>query len=96
MTLFAAAPGFAAQVVRAPMRNDLAIEIELQELHGGGSVIFPDGAGELPGLRTRLNPVHDAHDRTRLFVSGATINQGVEQPALAKAAVVEYELAKRT
>lgn len=123
MTLFAAAPGFAAQVARAwtPMRNDLAIEIELQELHGGGSAIFADGAGELPGLRARLNPVRDAHDRTRLYVSGATINQGVEQPApfapgeelhltddagtvfavripevLAKAAVVEYEPARRT
>ena len=82
MTLFAAAPGFAAEVVRAwtPMRDDLSIEIELQELHDGGSVIFADGAGELPGLRARLNPVRDAHDRTSLYVSGATVNQGVEQP----------------
>ena len=82
MTLFAAAPGFGAQVVRAwaPMQDDLSIEIELQELHGGGSVIFPDGAGNLPGLRARLNPVRDDHDRTSLYVAGATINQGVEQP----------------
>ena len=82
MTLFAAAPGFAAKVVRAwvPMRDNLSIEIELAELHDGGSVIFPDGAGEVPGLQARLNPVHDAHDRTSLYVSGATINQGVAQP----------------
>ncbi len=82
MTLFAAAPGFAAQVVPAwvPMRDDLSIEIELRELHGGGSVIFAEGAGELPGLRARLNPVRDDHDRTSLYVSGATVNQGVEQP----------------
>ena len=82
MTLFAAAPGFAAQVVRSwvPMRDELSIKVELRELRDGGSVIFADGAGEVPGLRARLNPVRDAHDQASLYVSGATINQGVEQP----------------
>ena len=80
MTVFAAAPGFAARVER------------------------------------EWAPNHDAHDRTSLCVSGATINKGVEQPVhfapgeellltdsvgtalliripevLAKAAVLEYE-----
>ena len=82
MTVFAAAPGFAAHVVRewAPNRTALSLDLELAALPGGGSVVFPDGAGELPGLRARLNPVRDAHDRTSLSVSGATINKGAEQP----------------
>ena len=82
MTVFAAAPGFAASVVRewTPNRNALSLDLALAVLHGGGSVVFPDGAGEVPGLRARLNPVRDAHDRTSLYVSGATINKGVEQP----------------
>ena len=82
MTVFAAAPGFAAHVVRewAPNRNALSLDLELAALPDGGSVIFPDGAGELPGLRARLNPVRDAHDRTSLHVSGATINKGAAQP----------------
>ena len=82
MTVFAAAPGFAARVVRewAPNRTALSLDLELAALPGGGSVVFPDGAGEVPGLRARLNPVRDVHDRTSLYVSGATINKGAEQP----------------
>lgn len=82
MTVFAAAPGFAAHVVRewVPNRNALSLDLELAALRGGGSVAFPDGAGEVPGLRARLNPVRDAYDRTSLYVSGATINKGMEQP----------------
>lgn len=44
------------------VQDDRSIKIELQEFHGGGSVILPDGAGDFPGLRTKLNPARDTHD----------------------------------
>jgi len=46
----------------------------------GGSAIFPEATGYLPGLRGRLNPVRDTHDRTYLYASNIAINEGERQP----------------
>ena len=43
-------------------------------------VILPEGAGTLPGLSGRLNPIRDSHDRTWLYASNIAINQGQPQP----------------
>ena len=80
MTVFAAAPGCAAYVNRAWMPSAGALAVELEELPEGGSVILPEATGHLPGLRGRLNPIRDTHDRTYLYASNIAINRGQPQP----------------
>ena len=46
----------------------------------GGSIIFSEAAGYLPGLKGRLNPIRDTHDRTYLYASNIAIDGGKQQP----------------
>ena len=80
MSVFAAAKGFAAQVDSEwiPARGPLTLE--LNRLPGGGSVIFNETTGQIPGVTGRLNPIRDTHDRTYLYASNIAINQGRQQP----------------
>lgn len=80
MTVFAAAPGFAAHVEYDWVPTQGALAIEMQALSDGGSVIFPEATGSLPGLTGRLNPIRDAHERTYLYASNIAINEGQPQP----------------
>ena len=80
MTLFAAALGYAAHLEREWVPHRGALTIELDALSEGGAVIFPEATGTLPGLKGRLNPIRDTHDRTYLYASNITINQGKPQP----------------
>ena len=80
MTVYAAAQGYAAHLERAWTPSQRALVIEMKHLPGGGSVIFPEGAGTLPGLTGRLNPIRDTHDRTYLYTSNVAVNQGLPQP----------------
>lgn len=80
MRVFAAAPGCAAHLEREWVPSRRALTIELEALQEGGSVIFPEATGYLPGLRGRLNPIRDAHDRTYLYASNIAINEGEPQP----------------
>ena len=80
MTVFAAAPGFAAHVEYDWVPTQGALAIEMQTLHNGGSVIFPEATGSLPGLTGRLNPIRDAHERAYLYASNIAINEGQPQP----------------
>ncbi len=80
MTVFAAAPGFAAHVEYDWVPAQGALAIEMQTLPDGGSVIFPEATGSLPGLTGRLNPIRDAHERAYLYASNITINDGQPQP----------------
>ena len=80
MTVFAAAPSYAAYVNQSWTPSEGALAIELQELQAGGSVIFPEASGHLPGLRGRLNPIRDKHNRTYLYASNIAINRGEPQP----------------
>lgn len=60
MTVFCAAHGFAAQVVSGWRPGDGAgpsSEVQMRPAPDGGSVIFPDRTGHVPGLRGRLNPI---------------------------------------
>ena len=81
MTVFGAAPGYAAAAVREWLPADCALALELSALPRGGSVIFPEATGHLPGLRGRLNPIRDTLDRTYLYASNISIGQGRPQPA---------------
>ena len=76
MIVYAAAQGYAAHLERAWTPSQRALVIEMKHLPGGGSVIFPEGAGTLPGLTGRLNPIRDTHDRTYLYTSNVAVNPG--------------------
>lgn len=80
MTIFAAAPGHAARIEREWVPSGGALTMELESLPEGGAVIFPEATGTLPGLRGRLNPIRDTHDRTYLYASNIAVNEGVPQP----------------
>ena len=80
MTVYAAAEGYAAHHEREWTPSRRALVIELKRLPGGGGVILPEGGGALPGLRGRLNPIRDPHDRTYLYTSNVAVNQGVPEP----------------
>ena len=80
MTVFASAPGYAAYLEREWMPSQGALAVELEALCEGGSIIFSEATGYLPGLKGRLNPIRDAHDRTYLYASNIAINGGKQQP----------------
>ena len=46
----------------------------------GGAAIFPEGTGTFPGLNGSLNPIRDTLDRTYLYASDITVNEGRQQP----------------
>ena len=80
MTVFASAPGHAAHLERDWTPSERALAIDLAALPEGGSVIFPEATGHLPGLKGRLNPIRDPHDRTYLYASNIAIDAGMQQP----------------
>ena len=80
MTVFVAAPGYAARVERDWVPSEGGLAMELAPLPTGGSVVFPEATGHLPGLEGRLNAIRDAHDRTYLYASNIAIDQGKPQP----------------
>ena len=80
MTVYAAAPGFAAHLEQDWVPEQGELEIKMQSLPHGGSVIFPEATGNIPDLSGRLNPIRDTHDRTYLYASNIAINEGKQQP----------------
>jgi len=80
LTVFAAAPGHAAHLKRDWVPSERALVLELAALPEGGSVIFAEGIGNLPGLQGRLNPFRDELDRTFLYAPNIVIEQGRRQP----------------
>ena len=80
MTVFVAAEESAAHVERNWVPADRSLAVDLEVLTEGGSVIFAESSGEVPGLAGRLNPVTDDHDRTYLFASNIAVEEGRSQP----------------
>ena len=80
MTVFTAGPGYAAHLEREWIPSQGALAVELETLSGGGSAIFSEATGYLPGLKGRLNPIRDSHDRTYLHTSNISINEGRQRP----------------
>lgn len=80
MTVYASAPGFAAYLRSGWVPSSGSLSIEMQILPDGGSVIFPDATGYIPGLSGRLNPKRDTLDRTYLYATNIAINGGQQQP----------------
>ncbi len=80
MTIFVAAPEHVAHLERDWTPGERALAIDLEALPSGGSVIFPEATGHVPGLKGRLNPIRDAHGRTYLYASNIAIDGGKQQP----------------
>ena len=80
MTVFAAAPGFKAHLEHDWVPANRGLALEMQSLQEGGSIIFPEAKGNIPGLSGHLNPKRDTRDRTYLYASNIAINEGQQQP----------------
>lgn len=80
MTVYAASPEFAAHLKHDWVPAHGGLDIKMQSLPEGGSVIFPEATGYLPDLAGRLNPIRDTSDRTYLYASNIAINEGQQQP----------------
>ena len=80
LTVFAAAEGYGAHVEERWVPAEGNLLIELAELPGGGSVVFPEGTGHIPGLAGRLNPILDTSNRMYLYASNIAIGGGQQQP----------------
>ncbi len=57
-----------------------ALAVELAPKAGGGSVVFDESTGHVPGLAGRLNPILDTSHRTYLYASNIAINGGQNLP----------------
>jgi len=80
MTVFVACEGYAAHVERGWLPMERALAVELAPKAGGGSAVFAESTGHLPGLAGRLNPILDTSHRTYLYASNIAINGGKQQP----------------
>ena len=80
MTVFGAAPGYAACLEREWLPSSGPLALELHVLPRGGSVIFSEATGHIPGLKGRLNPIRDRLDRTYVYASNIAIARGKQQP----------------
>ena len=80
MTVFVACEGYAAHVERGWVPAQRSLAVELTEAPDGGSVVFAESTGTLPGLVGRLNPIRDTHDRTYMYADNVAINDGLQQP----------------
>ena len=79
ITVFCAALGQRGQVARE-WRPPEPLSLQLEGLPSGGSVVFPERTGHLPGLTGRLNPILDNLDRMYLYASNVSIDEGKQQP----------------
>ncbi len=80
MTVFVARDGFAAHVERDWLPMQRALAVELATKTGGGSAVFAESTGHVPGVAGRLNPILDTSRRTYLYASNISINDGQQQP----------------
>ena len=80
LTVFAAAEGCTAYAELEWIPAERTLAVELAALPGGGSVVFPEATGHIPGLTGRLNPILDTENRTYLYASNIAINRGQQQP----------------
>ena len=80
MTIFAAGKKFKGCAEFDWVPDERPLSLEMQPLPEGGSAIFSNGTGHLPGLEGRLEPVLDADDRTYLYTENISVNDGQAQP----------------
>ncbi len=79
VTVFTAAEGFRAHVARG-LEPDGALEVRMEAVADGGSLIIANRSGTLPGIRGRLNPIVDSLDRSYLHADNVAVNEGQAKP----------------
>ena len=80
MTVYAVAEKFAATLYRDWLPAETALHIEMTPLANGGSDIFREGTGCLPGLLGDLEPILDTLGRTYLHARNIAIDGGLQPP----------------
>ena len=80
MTMFVSAENYSAYLKKNGTPLNGISTIELQRLPNGGSVIFLNSTGYIPGLKGRLNPILDTLNKTYLYADNIAINGGQKQP----------------
>ncbi len=85
MTVLAARDGFRACIGAGWIPDDGSLALELTPLPGGGSVIFYEAVGSVPGLAGWINPIRDPRGRTCLYTFDIVVSGGKPQP-------VEFDL----
>lgn len=80
MTVYVAKEGFRASVMEGWIPADRNLAVEAERLEGGGSTIFTEGDGEIPGLVGRLETMMGAHGRASMHARRITVDEGREQP----------------
>ena len=80
MTVYVAAPGYRGGLKRQWLPSRGGLLMNLDELSPGGSIIFPQATGNIPGLRGRLETIRDTSDRTSLYADNVAIEDGRQQP----------------
>jgi len=83
MSVFCAAAGHKGAVERGWLPTK-PLCIELPPLTSGGSVVFSESSGSLPGLSGRINPILDTKERTYLYADNIAIDGGAQQPVYFK------------
>jgi hypothetical protein len=56
------------------------LNIKLRTEPKTGSLVCPDGTGEIPGLSGRLNPILDTSNRTYMYADNIALAGGLQQP----------------
>ncbi len=92
MTVFVSGPNVAAHVEREWLPAERSLAIELTPLANGGSIVFEESTGYVPGLAGRLNPILDTSNRTYVYASNIAINGGQKQPVTFAPEVEELHL----
>ncbi len=80
MTVFVTADGCTAYLKHNWVPTQGKLTVKMQSLHKGGSALFPEGKGNLPGLSGKINLIRDPYDRPFLYTSNIAINKGQKQP----------------
>ncbi len=80
MTVFASASGHAAHLEQNWIPGERALAVNLRSWPEGGSVIFPESTGYLPGLNGSVETIRDSLDRTYIYASNISVNDGEQQP----------------
>ena len=79
MSVFCAAAGHKGRVERGWLPTE-PLPVDLQPLAAGGSVIYSDSTGTIPGVSGMINPKLDKQERTYLYATNIAVNGGEQQP----------------
>lgn len=81
MTVFVATKGYYGGLETNWIPSQRTLAFNLASFSHGGSAIFSENTGTLPGLKGRLSFSQDEHERMYLHAPTLTVNEGMQQPA---------------